>query len=69
MNYVFTDGPMMVANVLELVKQERRVALSDREWAHRLKGYGYRIRQTEAGRVVENLMSGSEVCALPADFA
>ena len=44
---------------------ERTKALSKREWKHRLAGYGYSIRETNAGDVLETLPHHVEVCTLP----
>lgn len=43
---------------------ERTKALSKREWKHRLAGYGYSIRETNAGDVLETLPHHVEVCTL-----
>ncbi|SDO05000.1 hypothetical protein SAMN05216196_103189 [Lutimaribacter pacificus] len=44
---------------------ERRKCLSDREWRHRLAGYGYDLRkETDCFRLV-TLGHGTELCALP----
>ena len=51
--------------ILELVLRERRMAVSDREWRHRLRGYGYDIRETQDGRVVTCLSRGARLCDLP----
>ncbi|RBI69948.1 hypothetical protein DQW77_14840 [Roseovarius sp. TE539] len=51
--------------IVELVMRERRMAVSDREWRHRLRGYGYGIRDTDEGRVVTSLVRGSAICSLP----
>lgn len=51
--------------IMELVLRERRLAVSEREWRHRLRGYGYGIRDTDEGRVVTSLVRGSAICSLP----
>ncbi len=56
------------AEVMELVIRERAMALSARELRHRLAGYGYRIRETLGGQIVETLPHGIEVCAIPAEL-
>ena len=35
--------------VRDLVMRERAMAVSDREWKHRLRGYGYTVRDTSEG--------------------
>ncbi|MEO9576064.1 MAG: hypothetical protein ABJ263_15365 [Tateyamaria sp.] len=45
---------------------ERSKALSRREWKHRLAGFGYSIRETEAGDIVETMLNRVKVCVLPA---
>ncbi|MEM6312071.1 MAG: hypothetical protein AAF754_18750 [Pseudomonadota bacterium] len=57
------------AQVLDFVMSERSKALSRREWKHRLAGFGYGIRETETGDVVETLPSRIKVCILPAEVA
>lgn len=54
------------SNVMEVVLRERRMAVSEREWRHRLKGYGYAIRDTDEGRVITSLLRGNALCGLPA---
>ena len=53
-------------DVLALVMRERGLAVSEREWKHRLRGYGYAIRDTAEGRVVTSVVRNAPVCALPA---
>ncbi|OAO10568.1 hypothetical protein A8B76_10765 [Roseovarius indicus] len=52
--------------IRDLVMRERAMAVSEREWQHRLRGYGYGIRDTAEGRVVTSLVRGSDLCALGA---
>ena len=49
----------------EMVMRERELAVSEREWKHRLRGYGYGIRDTDEGRVVTSLMHDRKLCSLP----
>ena len=65
--FVQTD-PIVTAQVLELVTRERAKALSPREWMHRLKGYGYGIRATDGGHIVERLPTRTPICSLPSDL-
>ena len=53
-----------VAKIINLVMHERQMALSVREWKHRLAGYGYAIRDTDHGQVVETLQH-VEIAVLP----
>lgn len=69
MSMIFGQDRFVEAQVLDLVNRERSRALSRREWKHRLAGYGYCIRETEAGDVVETLPHRVAVCKLPADLA
>ncbi|MFY9241293.1 MAG: hypothetical protein WAO78_20945 [Roseovarius sp.] len=55
--------------ILNLIERERRMAVSEREWQHRLRGYGYGIRETDEGRIVTSLLHGSAICQLPAHMA
>ncbi len=52
--------------IRDLVMRERRMAVSEREWMHRLRGHGFAIRDTEEGRVVTSLLRGAAICDLPA---
>ena len=54
----------VVSEVRSFVMSERRNCVSDREWKFRLRGYGYDIRMTERGNVVNKLPQGQEVCVL-----
>ncbi len=38
--------------------RERQHCLSTREWRHRLRGYGYDLRQTERGAELTSLATG-----------
>lgn len=58
--------PMNPSMIRDLVMRERALAVSEREWQHRLRGYGYGIRDTDEGRVVTSLVRGSDICALGA---
>lgn len=69
MSIIFGQDRFVEAQVLDLVNREREQALSRREWKHRLAGYGYGIRETESGDVVETLPARVPVCKLPAEMA
>ena len=58
-----------ISKIRDIVMRERKMAVSDREWKHRLRGYGYAIRDTEEGRVVTSLVGGSDLCTLGAAAA
>ena len=53
------------SKVMDIVLRERRMAVSEREWKHRLRGYGYGIRDTDEGRVVTSLVRDALICSLP----
>jgi len=55
-----------IETIRDVVMRERKMAVSDREWKHRLRGYGYAIRDTEAGAFVTSLVRGEDLCALRA---
>jgi len=65
MSVMFNNDPFITAQVIDLVMRERHVALSQREWKHRLAGYGYAIKDTDHGQVVETLPHHVEVAVLP----
>ncbi|PHQ84759.1 MAG: hypothetical protein COB65_04765 [Thalassobium sp.] len=58
------NNPMIIAQVRDFVMSERKSCVSDREWQHRLKGYGYDLRKTAAGTVLTTLPHGRDVCTL-----
>ena len=64
-----SDAPFSASSILKLVTDERAKALSVREWKHRLAGYGYAIKDTEAGHVVTELFGKAELCVLPSEAA
>jgi hypothetical protein len=59
------SDPFAIARVIDLVIRERDLALSLREWKHRLAGYGYAIKDTDQGQVIETLPHHIEVGILP----
>lgn len=67
MSVMFNKDPFITAQVIDLVLRERAVALSNREWKHRLAGYGYAIKETDHGQVVETLPHHVEVGTLPVE--
>ncbi|WP_246162222.1 hypothetical protein [Roseovarius faecimaris] len=48
-----------------LAMRERAMAVSEREWKHRLRGYGYAIKDTSEGRVLTSIRNNTELCPLP----
>ncbi len=57
------------AEIQELVMRERRLAISEREWKHRLRGYGFALRETAEGRVVTSLVRGRDLFTLSGSLA
>ena len=55
------------AQVRDFVQDERKKSLSDREWKHRLAGYGYDVRNGEDCLKLVTLSKGIELCDLPLD--
>ncbi len=53
------------SKIRSFVLRERELAVSDREWKHRLRGYGYAIMDTDEGRFVTSVMQGAALCSLP----
>ncbi|WP_371225156.1 hypothetical protein [Roseovarius sp. 2305UL8-3] len=60
---------MNTTDIQQMVMRERRLAVSEREWKHRLRGYGYGIRDTDEGRVVTSLVNNIRLCCLPGHAA
>lgn len=69
MSIIINNDRFIEAQVLDLVTRERSKALSRREWKHRLAGYGYGIRETATGDIVETLPHRVKVCMLPSHLA
>ncbi len=53
------------APIIELLRQERKKALSPREWKFRLAGFGYGIKEHNGQQVVTRLPQGTELGILP----
>jgi len=66
MSIIVNQDRFAEAQILDFVMTERSKALSRREWKHRLAGFGYGIRETETGDVVETLIGQEALCNLPA---
>ena len=69
MSIIIKKDCFVEAQVLDLVTRERTKALSRREWKHRLAGYGFSIRETDSGDMLETLPHHVEVCMLPAEIS
>ena len=69
MSVMFNTDPFKTRQVIDLVLRERASSLSPREWKHRLAGYGYAIKDTDHGQVVETLPHHIEVGVLPAEMS
>jgi hypothetical protein len=52
------SGQAASEDALAFARSERARCLSDREWRHRLRGYGYDVRQTADGPVLTLLATG-----------
>ena len=52
-----------------LAMRERQMAVSEREWMHRLRGYGYAIKDTSEGRFLTSILHKTELCSLPGHMA
>ena len=68
MSTVTTNTSFDTARVIDLVIRERDMSLSLREWNHRLAGYGYAIKDTDQGQVIETLPHRIEVGVLPTEI-
>ncbi len=69
MSIVSNQDKFITAQIVALVTNEREKALSKREWKHRLAGYGYSVRETDAGDVLQTLPHNIEICTLPAELS
>ncbi|MFT6676225.1 MAG: hypothetical protein ACJAVM_002427 [Sulfitobacter sp.] len=69
MSFIYADTQFDTAKVFDLINRERACALSPREWKHRLAGYGYAIKETLQGQIVETLPHHVELGVLPAELA
>lgn len=57
-----SDGAL--AEIRQFVMAERARCLSEREWHHRLAGYGYGLRHRGEEVMITALPGGTELCAL-----
>lgn len=51
-------------DIRSIVLREKAQSVSDREWKHRLVGYGYKLEQTEAGYTVSAMRGGQALLTL-----
>ncbi|SEQ16931.1 hypothetical protein [Thalassovita taeanensis] len=49
---------------LSIVMHEKAMSLSDREWRHRVRGFGYALVDTAQGLIVASLRHNQELCRL-----
>jgi hypothetical protein len=69
MSLIIKTDAFVRDEIMQMVARERAVALSAREWKHRLAGYGYSIRDTDDGKyVLEKLPNRVALCELPAEL-
>ena len=68
MEHAVINENVLDVSVLELLRDERKKALSDREWEFRLAGFGYGIKDDNGRRVVTRLLNGAELGLLPVNF-
>ncbi len=61
-------GTLIEEPILDLLKRERALALSSREFKFRLVGYGYAIKDVQGAQVVTKLPQGTELGVLPASI-
>jgi len=50
--------------IRQFVLAERDRCLSDREWRHRIAGYGYAISRRAGAEILTSLPHGREICRL-----
>lgn len=55
-----------IETIRDVVMRERNLSVSEREWKHRLRGYGYAIAETERGQMVTSLLRGDAICPVAA---
>ena len=66
MTFILKQDALLADAAMQIAARERALALSDREWKHRLAGYGYSIRDTKDGKhVLETLPHRVVLCELP----
>jgi hypothetical protein len=50
--------------IRDFVMGERVKTVSEREWRHRLRGYGFAIRDDAEGAYVTSILRGGALCRL-----
>jgi hypothetical protein len=60
-----TDGADKV-DITKVVMKEKEQSLSQREWMHRIAGYGLTLKDTDDGQMIASLSTGEDICFLPA---
>jgi len=69
MTFILKQDALLADEAIQIAARERALALSDREWKHRLAGYGYSIRDTDDGKhVLETMVHHVAVCELPEEM-
>jgi hypothetical protein len=69
MTFILKQDALIADEAIQVAARERASALSDREWKHRLAGYGYSIRATDDGKhVLETLPHHVALCELPEEM-
>lgn len=63
------EKTMKTSELQNLALRERQMAVSEREWKHRLRGYGYAIKETAEGRFLTSIRNHTELCSLPNQMA
>ncbi|MEX0280984.1 MAG: hypothetical protein AB3N13_07300 [Arenibacterium sp.] len=69
MSVIALNDTTLDAPLLEFLTEERKKALSTREWEFRLAGFGYGIKDRGSRRIVTRLTSGDELGTLPAELS
>ncbi|MFY9209859.1 MAG: hypothetical protein WAO69_01905 [Aestuariivita sp.] len=64
-----TSSQVLETSVVDFLADERRKALSKREWQFRMRGYGYGIRDHGDRQIVTKLPQGVTLGILPSSFA
>ncbi|SIO15542.1 hypothetical protein [Vannielia litorea] len=50
--------------IRSIVMREKQQSVSNREWKHRLVGYGYKLEETASGFVVSSMRGGEALLTL-----
>lgn len=54
------------SEIRDFVMRERDLAVSEREWKFRLRGYGFGIREAGEARIITSLLGGKDICTIAA---